>query len=289
MLVNSLKWMYLIILSLIWGSSFILIKKGLVGLSPIQVGAIRIIFTSIFLFIAGFNRIKAITRRQWLWIVLTGFLGTFFPSFLFAFAETEIDSAVASVLNSLVPLNTILIGFMVFGMKFTKRQVLGVLVGLLGTVALILSGASIHPDQNYGFVIFIILATLMYAANVNILKQHLQHMDALTITVGNFAAIVMPAIVILICSGFFDLTYLQQPELKEAVVYLLILSLFGTALAKVIFNKLIQLSSPVFASSVTYLMPVVAVFWGVLDGEQFGLMQVATAIIILVGVYLAHK
>jgi drug/metabolite transporter (DMT)-like permease len=289
MAANTLKWLYLILLSLIWGSSFILIKKGLVGLTPVQLGAIRIIFTAFFLFIVGFNRITSIKRKAWKWVVLTGLLGTFFPAFLFAFAETEIDSSVASILNSLVPLNTIILGFLVFKIESTKRQFLGVFIGLLGTVFLILSGASINPDQNYTYVVFVIIATLMYASSVNILKRYLQDMPALTIAVGNFAAIIIPALIILISSGFFKAEVLEAPTLKPALLYMLVLSLFGTAIAKVLFNKLVHIATPVFASSVTYLMTIVAVFWGVLDGERFSFIQALATLIILLGIYLSNK
>ena len=283
------KWVYLLLLSLIWGSSFILIKKGLLGLTPVQLGAVRIIFTSIVLFLAGFRRVKSIKLKDWKWIGLTGLLGTFFPSFLFAYAETEIDSSVASILNSLVPLNTIFIGFLIFKITFTTQQITGVFVGLAGTVILILSGASVNPDQNYTYVLFVIAATFMYASSVNILKRYLQHMDALTIAVGNFSFIVIPAVLILVFSGFFNPKVLNSEAVKPALGYLFLLSLFGTAIAKVMFNKLVNIATPVFASSVTYVMTIVAVFWGVLDGERFGVLQALAALVILFGVYLANK
>ena len=283
------KWIYLFILSLIWGSSFILIKKGLEGLTPMQLGAVRIIFTGIFLFIIGFKKVKDIAARDWKWIILTGLFGTFFPSFLFAFAETEIDSAIASILNSLVPLNTIVLGFLVFKINSTKRQILGVVIGLIGTILLIMNGVSLNPGQNYLYAVLVIIATLFYAASVNILKQHLQHVNALTIAVGNFAAIIIPALIILIGTGFFKVEVLTNEHIKPALLYMVVLSLFGTAIAKVLFNKLVQVSTPVFASSVTYLMPIVAIFWGLLDGERFSFLQGIATVIILAGVYLAHK
>lgn len=286
---NTLKWVYLIILSVIWGSSFILIKKGLVGLTPVQLGATRIVFTAFFLFIAGFKRVAHIAHKDWKWIALTGFFGTFFPSFLFAYAETEIDSSVASILNSLVPLNTIIIGFLVFKIQSTKHQIIGILIGLIGTVLLILNGASINPEQNYFYVLFVIVATFMYAISVNILKKHLSHISALTIAVGNFAVIILPSLFILIYSGFFRQDVLQSPNTRSAVFYILILSVFGTAIAKVLFNKLVHLATPVFASSVTYLMTIVAVCWGVLDGERFVVWQAVATIIVLFGIYLANK
>ena len=265
--VNS-KWLYLIVLALIWGSSFILIKKSLLGLSPYQLGALRTIITGIFLFAVGFNSIKSIKKHEWKWVILTGFLGSFIPAFLFAIAETEIDSAVTSILNSLVPLNTVLLGFAIFKIASTKRQVLGVIIGFIGTSILIFKGAELNPNQNYLFAGYIIIATLMYAANVNIIKKHLQNTKPLSIATGNYVAIIIPAIVILCFTDFFNENTYSHPDFKMSMVYVVILSLFGTALAKVLFNTLVQISTPVFASSVTYLMPLVALVWGILDGND---------------------
>ncbi|WP_456438816.1 DMT family transporter [Psychroserpens sp.] len=283
------KWLYLIVLALIWGSSFILIKKALLGLSPYQLGALRTIITGIFLFAVGFNSIKSIKKYEWKWVILTGFLGSFIPAFLFAIAETEIDSAVTSILNSLVPLNTVLFGFTIFKIASTKRQVIGVIIGFIGTSILILKGAELNPNQNYLFAGYIIIATCMYALNVNIIKKHLQHTKPLSIATGNYVAIIIPAIVILCFTDFFNENTYSHPDFKMSMVYIVILSLFGTALAKVMFNTLVQISTPVFASSVTYLMPLVALVWGLLDDEGFSLTQAFGSLIILVGVYLSHK
>lgn len=254
-----------------------------------QLGALRVIFTGLFLFIAGFNKIKTIKIKDWKWLAISGLLGTFFPAFLFAFAETEIDSSVTSILNSLVPLNTIILGIVVFKIKSTNRQIFGVLIGLLGSVLLIASGAVINIDQNYLYAIFIIVATIMYAANVNIIKRYLQDMQALTIAVGNFVVIIIPAVIVLFVSNFFTEDVFSSPDFAPSIGYLIILSLFGTALAKVLFNKLVHVATPVFASSVTYLMLVVAIFWGVLDGESFSFWQVVASVVILCGIYLANK
>jgi len=285
----NIKWIYLGVLAIIWGSSFILMKKALLGITPYQLGALRTIFTAFFLFSVGFKAIKKIDKRQWKWLILSGFLGSFFPAFFFAIAETEIDSSVASILNSLVPLNTVLMGFAVFGIASTKRQIVGVIIGFIGTALLILKGAALNPDQNYLYALFVIVSTVMYAANVNIIKRYLQNVKPLHIAVGNYVGIIIPAIVVLFWSDFFiDNTY-AHPNFKMALVYVGILSFFGTAMAKVLFNNLIQISTPVFASSVTYLMPIVALIWGVLDGEGFSWLQALASLIILVGVYLSHR
>jgi len=286
---NNTKWIYLIVLSLIWGTSFILIKKGLVGLTPYQLGALRTVLTGLFLFAAGYKTIKTIKKKDWKWIVISGLLGSFIPAFFFAIAETEIDSAVVSVLNSLVPLNTILLGLAVFKITSTKRQMLGVIIGFIGTAILILKGAALNPNQNYLFAGFIIASTLMYAANVNIIKRYLQDVKPLAIAVGNYIPIVIPALIILFFTDFFSEAQFNKPDFGISVLYIAILSLIGTAWAKVLFFKLVQISTPVFASSVTYIMPIVALVWGLLDGEKFTLIQGLATVIILIGVWLANK
>lgn len=283
------KWMYLSVLAIVWGSSFILIKKGLIGLTPLQLGSLRTVISSIFIFIIGFKSLKTILSHQWKWVVLSGFLGTFLPSFLFAFAETEVDSGVVSILNALVPLNAILIGLAVFKIASTKTQIFGVLLGFIGASMLIFNSMELNPDQNYLFEGFVVLATLMYGFNVNIIKHYLQEVKPIAIATGNFAAIVIPALLVLIFSNFFNSKTFENEAIYPSIGYIAVLSLFGTVMAKIIFNNLIQISSPVFASSVTYLMPLVALLWGLLDGELFGLDQGFASLLILCGIYLANK
>ena len=194
---SALKWVYLVVLSLIWGSSFILIKKGLIGLSPLQLGALRIIFSTIVLLLIGWKSLKAIKKTEWKWILISGILGTGIPVFLFAFAETEIDSAIAAILNSSVPLLAFVIGLIAFGAKYVKNKLLGVILGLAGSAALILIGSSINPDQNYYYALLVILAAFLYGINVNIIKKYLQNVSAMGIATGNFIFIVIPAIIIL--------------------------------------------------------------------------------------------
>ncbi|TCK68000.1 drug/metabolite transporter (DMT)-like permease [Winogradskyella wandonensis] len=279
----------MVILSIIWGSSFILIKKALNGLTPFQIGGLRNVLTGIILLTFGYTSLKNIKKPQWKWIAISGFLGSFFPAFLFAIAETEIDSAITSILNSLVPLNTVLMGAAVFKITSTRRQLLGVIIGFIGTAVLIFRGSEINPNQNYLYAGFIILSTLMYAANVNIIKKHLQDVRPLTIAAGNYVFIVVPALIVLLFTDFFSATTFNSETIWTAILCVVILSVFGTALAKVLFNKLIQISTPVFATSVTYLMPIVALIWGLLDGEAFTPMQGLATLVILAGVYIANN
>lgn len=283
------KWVLLLLLSFIWGSSFILIKKGLLGFSPLQLGSFRLVISALIIFAFGFKSLKGLNKNQWKWLALSGFLGSFFPSFLFAYAETEVDSTITSILNSLVPLNTVVLGFVLFKIKSNRFQVLGVVIGFIGAVLLILEGAALNPNQNYRYTGLIILASLMYAANVNIIKRYLNEVRPLSIATANFVVVFIPSIAVLIFSGGMSRTTLYSTAFLPALGCVFLLSLFGTALAKILFNNLIQISNPVFASSVTYLMPLVALFWGAIDAEIFNAFQGLSALIILSGIYLANK
>ena len=283
------KWAYLFTLAIVWGSSFILIKKGLVGLTPLQLGSLRTVLSSFFIFMIGYKSLKTILNHQWKWVVLSGFIGTFLPAFLFAFAETEVDSGIVSILNALVPLNATLIGLAIFKIASTKTQIFGVILGFIGASMLIFNSMELNPDQNYLYAGFVILATVMYGFNVNIIKHYLQEVKPIAIATGNFVAIVIPAFVVLIFSGFFKPETFEQQSIYSSIGFVAILAVFGTVMAKIIFNNLIQISSPVFASSVTYLMPLVALLWGLFDGELFGFDQGLASLLILCGIHLANK
>ncbi|WP_035645519.1 DMT family transporter [Flavobacterium sp. ASV13] len=284
---KQLKWAYLLVLSLIWGSSFILIKRGLVGLTAIQVGSFRIIFAALFLLIVGFRSLKKISLRQWKFVAITSFFGTFTPAYLFAIAETEVDSSIVAILNSLTPLNTLVLGILIFGIQFQKRQVLGVFVGLVGCLLLVLSGASAHPGQNYYYVVLVVIATLCYAINVNLIKKYLSDLNSLSITTGNFMVLLLPALIILSTTDISQRINIDITQ--HSIFFVMILGVLGTGIANVLFFKLIQISSPVFATSVTYLIPIVAFFWGLLDNEMLTPIQFFGAFIILIGVYLSAK
>ena len=284
---QHLRWLILIVLALIWGSSFILMKKALIELSPVQVGSLRMIFTSLVLIPIGFRVLKMINRKQWYYIVITALVGTFFPVFLFALAIQNIDSSIVSILNSLTPLNTLLVGAIFFGFSFLRKQFIGVLIGLTGALMLILKGADLNPDQNYAFAFLIVVASIGYAFNVNILKKHLSDLSALTITTGNFVVLLVPALFILSQTNFFQPGIIAQSS--TSLFYLILLAVFGTAMAKTMFNKLVKISSPIFSSSVTYLIPIVAIFWGVMDGERIYFDQFLAGGFILLGVYLTNK
>ena len=284
---QTLKWIILFSLALIWGSSFILIKKGLVGLNPFQLGSLRIIFCAFFLLIIGFKSLTSIAQHQWKYIALTSLFGTFIPAYLFAIAETKVSSSICSILNSLTPLNTLILGALVFGLNFKKNQIFGIIIGLIGTAVLIFNGKTQTASEDNSYSILVLIATICYATNVNLIKKYLSDVKPLSITTGNFLVMLLPAILILCFTDFS--VKMNLPATQHAMFFVMILGIIGTGVANVIFYKLIQISSPIFASSVTYLIPIVACLWGLLDNEMLTSLQFFGAFIILIGVYLANK
>jgi drug/metabolite transporter (DMT)-like permease len=172
-------------------------------------------------------------------------------------------------------------------LQFKRIQIIGVFIGFVGTSLLILNGALHHPEQNYYYAILVLIATLCYALNVNLIKRFLSDLSPLSISVGNFTVMLIPALVILFSTGFLE--KMSKVEVQHAVFYIMILGVVGTGIANIIFFKLIQMATPVFATSVTYLIPIVAFFWGMLDHEVLTLVQLIGAAIILFGVYLTSK
>jgi len=282
------KWGTLIILSIIWGSSYILIKKGLTGLTPIQLGSLRVIVTTILIAPIGYQKIKKIPKEKLKWVAFSAFVGSFLPAYLFAFAETEISSSVTAVMVSLTPLFTLLISVILFGEELLRKQVLGVIVGFLGIIVLI-NNELLESSFSLLYVMFVIIAAFCYAVNANVLKYKLPNIPALGIVFMSFLFMFIPAFIILFFSDFPFSDFASNPLIIESIIYIIILALFGTAIAKVLYIKLLAISTPVFSVSTTYLMPIIAIFWGLLDGESFQPIQFIGTLIILMGVYLVTK
>lgn len=286
---NFLAWFLLIILSLIWGSSFILMKKGLLAFQPGEIAGLRILSASIFLLPIALRNLKKVkTRKHWIFLFASGFLGSFIPAFLFPLAQTNIDSSISGVLNALTPFFTIVIGSILFKVRFTKRVSLGILIGFLGSFILMSAG----PDgifQSFNFYAFyIVLATILYGINVNILKYYLGDIRPVHIT--SFAMMLIFPFSIVYLLFFTDVisTISRNPDSILPLSYIVFLGVVGTAICLILFNKLIKITNIVFSSSVTYLIPVVAVIWGIWDGESLTLQHYAGMIAIILGVLLAN-
>ena len=282
------KWLYLAILSLVWGSSYILIKWGLVALTPLQLGSLRLLITTIALLIVGYRSLRGLSKYHLKWLAITGYVGTFFPAFLFAFAQQFIDSAIAAILNALTPLLTIIFGLLFFRIDILKKQYFGVGLGLLGSIGLVWGGLQTASNINPIYTLLILAASCCYAINIHFIKIHLAQVGVMAITLGNFVFMAPAALVILIYSDFFSPQTFSHPDVYPAIGYITILALAGSAFAKYLFNKFVKITSAVFASSVTYTLPIIALFWGVYDGEVITQFQLLSTALILVGVYLSH-
>lgn len=268
--ITTQNWIVLIFLSLVWGSSFILMKKALVSFSGVQVGSLRMSIAFLIFLPYCFFIFKKIPRKRFLPIFLIGLVGSFIPAFLFAIAQTKIDSAPTGILNSLVPLFTYVWGISVFGQKNNRKQFIGILIGLLGAVVLVL-----EPNSTFGinaYALLVLLATILYGLSSNIAKKYLQDVPPMYITAMGFGLIGIPALGILFSTNFFEVMQ-TNPNAWVSLGYVSILSIVGTALALLLFWRLIQETNPIFGSLTTYIMPIVAICWGLLDGEILVLRQ----------------
>lgn len=284
-----IKWLYLTVLSIVWGSSYILIKWGLVALTPLQLGSLRLLITTIALLLVGYPSLRGLTRYHWKWLAITGYVGTFLPAFLFAFAQQHIESAVAAILNALTPLLTLIFGVLFFKIKVLRKQYFGVAIGLMGSMGLVWGGLSTSGNLNPVYLLLIVMATCCYAINIHFLKIHLVQVGVMAITLGNFIFMAPVALIILLSSDFFSAKTFEHPEIYTSIGYITVLALAGSAFAKYLFNKFVKITSAIFASSVTYTLPIVALFWGISDGETITAFQLFSTVIILFGVYLSHQ
>ena len=284
-----IQWTLLLFLAFVWGSSFILMKKGLVSFSWGQVASLRIVISSIFLSPILFRNFKKIKRNQWLPICIAGFLGSGIPAYLFPLAQTQISSSLTGMLNSLVPLFTVVIGLLFFQLGFRWMKFAGVLLGLLGAIGLIFSSGNLSMGEgNLAYAGLVVLATIMYATNINFIKTFLLEVGAINITSFGFLFTGPLAATHLLSTDFFDI--LRTDELAGLnLFYIVLLAIFGTAIAVILFNMLIKKVSAVFSSSVTYIIPVFAIFWGLLDGESIEFLQFICIGVILTGIYIVNK
>ena len=277
----------MLLLAFVWGSSFILMKIGLKSFTPEQAGALRIIFASLVLLPISLKQLKNLKKKDLKSLLIAGFIGSFFPAFLFMIAETHINSSLAGMLNSLTPVFTLLIGLLFHKSVFSRKQIFGLLLGLAGASGLILQGDGIHFGVINNFVFLIVLATIFYGISMNTIHANLSHLNGIQVTSLSFFFI-----------GPFALAYFLTTDLSVPVVNpnwpfhllaLATLGIMGTAIALLLMNSLIRHSSAVAASSVTYVIPIFAILWGMADHEKITLLHLVCMAIILCGVYLTNS
>ena len=282
-----------IALAMIWGSSFILMKRGLQSFTYTQVGTMRVSIAALFMTVVGFRHFKNFRKKDLAALAIVGFLGNAIPYVLFPLAVNHLDSGVVGIINSLVPLFTVLIGGWFFGQKATGTQWQGVAVGLIGAAVLILpvksmlSGA-FRIEGELGYGLFGVLATLMYGTSVNTLKMKLPHLKAVTVTTLSLATAAPFTIGVSLASGVTEV-FKTDPNAWTNLGYVAVLGVIGSGVAVILFNRLIQMTTALFSSSVTYAIPVVAILWGIWDGEQILWNHLLGLGIIVTGIYLVNK
>lgn len=292
---SASAWGLLVVLSLIWGTSFILMKKGLVVFSALELGAARVSVAALLLLPFALREMARVERSRLKWLALSGTVGTLIPAFLFAYAETRLASGLAGVLNALTAVFALLVGALLFGQRLTGLRVLGIALGLLGTVVLMLLGGSGADGGSAGaagsawYGGYIVLATIGYGLSVNVIKHRLHGLTPVAVTSLLLALIGGPALAYLLLGTGFAHKLATVPGAWPAFGYIALLATMSTAVATVLFNMLIQRSTTLFASSSTYLIPIVALGWGALDGEAFNLWHAAGMAIILAGVAVIHR
>lgn len=283
------KWILLIVLTLIWGSSFILIKKGLEHFDPYQVGALRVLIAGVLLSPLAIIHRKKFPRKRIKWLVLAAFSGNFIPMFLFPIAETQISSSVAGIINSMMPIFVIIVGGLFWKSATTGRQILGVSISFSGACLLML-GSQGETGIKFFPILLLLIATFLYAISMTTVKAKLNDISSQVLSgFVFFYVLFLPSLLALISTGFFGEFKGTSSEFL-GLGYVSLLSIFGTGLAMLLNYRLLKISSPLFASTVTLLMPIVAVIWGVLDGERLTAIQFTGGLIIIGGlIFLRSK
>lgn len=287
MKVSASSYFLLIFLAIVWGSSFILMKEGLKFYNQWQVAAFRISLAGVSLLPFVRWRNVKIKRSDIKILALSGLLGNAIPAFLFTAAQTKLSSSLTGALNSLTPLFVLIIGLLFLGVAFNKYKLWGVIVGLAGALMLVFSKGFTLEENDLSYTFLIVIAAIFYGANVNIIKYKLGHYPPLIV-----AAVPLGLMSILTLTVLFFVGFPMELAVEQSVrstVAVSILALVGTAFSLVLFNRLIQQTNAVFASSVTYLIPIVALAWGFMDGEQIKVLQIAGLLTVLLAIKIVNK
>lgn len=282
------KWFILCIMAVTWGSSFILIKRSLLEFTPFQIGAFRVGMSGLVLSFIGFPALRKMNMKTIFWVAIAGFFGIFLPMFLFPIAQTHVSSSLAGMINALEPIFVLTLGFVIFRTRSTSIQSLGALIGFGGAALLLYFSEASGAKNNLIFTLLMVLASASYAYSSLIIEKKLKDIPSIEISSGLFCIWMIPSFFILVFSGFFTDFRFETDQIK-ALTHLSILTFVGTAGAMILFYKLIQDTSAIFASTVSYLIPIVAIIWGVLDGERFSVWYVIGGAFILIGIYLIRE
>jgi drug/metabolite transporter (DMT)-like permease len=264
-------------------------KRGLLVFSPGEVGSIRVIAAALFLLPISIAHLRNLPTKYYPMLFASGLMGIFFPAFLFAIAQTRLESSVTGIMNSLTPIFTLLIGVVFFRQAFKSQSLLGIVIGMIGTILLVFAKSGGNIGNVNGYALFVIIACIFYGCNLNFIKYKIVDLRALTITSVSIMFISPLAIIYLFAFTSFTEKISHSPGAYEALSYLVLLGIMSTAVATILFNQLVKISTPLFTSSVTYIIPIVAVMWGLVDGEKLVIFHFIGMALVIGGVYLANK
>lgn len=284
------EWQFatLLLLGFIWGSSFILMKLGLRSFSAIELALLRISFSFLFLLPFMIPRFKKIPKDRYIYLLFAGLLGNGIPAFMFAIGLQKIDSSLGGILNATTPLFTLIVGALFFSLNFKRSGLFGILIGLAGTVYLILSKGRNGENSDYFFALFPLIGSICYGFSTNIIKRDLKYLTPIEVTGGALTFIGPITIISLIFTGTFQHAF-DSRESLESLFFIIILGVFSTSVAVLIFNFLIKETTVLFAASVTYLVPMFAMIWGILFQEPVTFHYFIAMLLILAGVYLTNR
>ena len=288
--ITALDWTLYVLLALIWGSSFILIKTGLQYFPPVTVAALRIVIAGLVLMPFAVRGLRELTAKQQAYSVVMGLCGSGIPAFLFALGQTHVESGIAGILNSLTPIFILVNGFLFFKTRYTLLQMFGVLTGFIGCAGLILLSQQQNGmyDNDFRFVLLIVLATFLYGMSNQVLIHKLTGLNTMLITPVAFFYMSLAAAGVLFSTPFVE-TLQTEPGAWNGVMYIALLAAFGSAFAMVIYNYIAQRTGVAFAGTVTYVMPVVSLLWSIADNELVGWQHIGALLLILLGVYMVRR
>ena len=282
---KNTKWIFLTALSLIWGSSFILMKRGLIYFPPDQVAALRMVVACTVAFPFCFRQFSKIEKSRWKYIAVVGIFGSGLPAILFTTAQTKVNSSLAGMLNSLTPVFTMVIASFFFRTKYTTLQIAGVISGFLGAAALVLINAQGTISSESEYALLIVLATVFYGISVNTIKAHLSEINSFVISGFALLFVAIPYGIYLFSTDFVHRLN-TIPSAWFGFTFIAILAIMGTAVSNILYFQLVKIASPLFASAVTYLIPIVALVWGFADGETLNILHIPAMMAILGGIAL---
>lgn len=290
---NTLKnWILLVVLTLIWGSSFILIKRGLEVFSPGEVGAYRMVAAASLLLPLSLPRIRHLSKTQVKNLLVTGLLGSFIPAFLFPIAQTQLSSSLTGVLNALTPLFVVLFGALLFKTKITRKNGIGLVIAFMGVIVLVAFKEGGGWDSLSGinaYALYVIAACVCYSINLHFIKIRFTQLKSIEISSISLLLILPMALLYLFAGTDFTHKLTTNPQAWEALGYITLLGMVGTAIGLILFNIMIKSASPFFASLVTYTIPIVAILWGLLDGEVLLLGHYFGMAAVILGVWVSNR